>query len=263
MIVGYHTGGMDVDLAQAATALREAGYDGMQIAGPVLARIVASDGWDRVPEVLAAERIQPICVNLGAPDLGDWLAIAAGAAPASLARLRAALADAARAAMPCAMVCIWGPEHPPADALRRAGRAFAAFARDAHERFGTRLTVHQHAGCPLQDADEVAAFAETFDGVSTALTADTAHLALCGVDPADFMRRFAPLIDLVHIKDLRARRFLYPGEGDIDFAAVFAALVGIAFDRALVADIYEARLPPDPVRASRAWLGAQLAVALG
>nr|MBA3685963.1 sugar phosphate isomerase/epimerase [Planctomycetota bacterium] len=156
------------------------------------------------------------------------------------------------------MACQWGPQHPDRALLARVGALVAAEARQFHDRHGVALTVHQHRGRPLQTADEVAAYAARFDGVSSALTADTAHLALCGVDPARFLRDFAPLIDLVHLKDLRDGAFIWLGDGTLDLGSCFVALAETGYDRALVADVYESPGPADMPAAARRWIAERV-----
>jgi sugar phosphate isomerase/epimerase len=64
---------------------------------------------------------------------------------------------------------------------------------------------------------------------------DPCYLALMGIDPAGFARRFAKRIVHAHLKDHVGRypnwTHLIPGRGDMDYAKVFAALREIRFSR--------------------------------
>ncbi len=107
---------------------------------------------------------------------------------------------------------------------------------------GVRLAYHPHMGTVVQsEADIDALMAAT--GPEVGLLLDTGHAALAGADPAALARRYAPRIVHVHAKDVRAKIaaqarsanwsflravlagvFTVPGDGDVAFEPVFAAL---------------------------------------
>lgn len=90
--------------------------------------------------------------------------------------------------------------------------------------------------------DSPDALARLFDDVGSAnfgVNFDPSYLALAGVDPVDFARRFAERIMHAHLKDhdmvvagygeLPKWRHRIPGDGEMDYVRVFAALEEIEF----------------------------------
>jgi len=115
---------------------------------------------------------------------------------------------------------------------------FAELVRD----FGLQLVYHHHMGTVVQTPDEVDRFMAG-TGPAVKLLLDTGHMTWAGGDPAQMAETYAGRIGHFHAKDLReniAARALkenwsfldsvlegvytVPGDGSIDFAAVFKAL---------------------------------------
>ncbi len=113
---------------------------------------------------------------------------------------------------------------------------------EATEAQGLRLAYHHHMGTVVQTEAEIDALMAA-TGPSVHLLLDTGHATFAGADPAALARRHAPRIAHVHTKDVRAavmaesraadRSFLasvvagvftVPGDGMVDFAAVFAEI---------------------------------------
>ncbi len=134
------------------------------------------------------------------------------------------------------------PTLPP-DAWTGLGARLTALA-DATARNGIRLVYHHHMGTVVQsEADIHALMAAT--GPAVGLLLDTGHATWGGADPASLAARYRDRIWHVHAKDvrrdIRARAdaedwsFLHaviegvytvPGDGLVDYRAVFAALPG-------------------------------------
>ncbi len=113
-------------------------------------------------------------------------------------------------------------------------------------REGVRLVYHHHMGTVVQNASDIdALMANTGEAVHLLL--DTGHAAWGGADPAALAARYRPRISHVHTKDVRrdvmkrARAedwsfldsvvqgvYTVPGDGMIDYPAVFRALPGYA-----------------------------------
>ncbi len=97
-----------------------------------------------------------------------------------------------------------------------------------------------------------------FDGVAdgdVGLTVDTGHLARSGVrDLPGFVREFGPLVDNVHLKDVRDGAWRLLGDGDLDLVAVLAALEEIGFDGWLCVDEESDADLETGMRVSREWL---------
>jgi myo-inosose-2 dehydratase len=109
---------------------------------------------------------------------------------------------------------------------------------------GVRLVYHHHMGTVVQSAEDIDALMAA-TGPQVHLLLDTGHATFAGADPAALARRYRSRISHVHTKDVRepmmARSlvedwsfldsvvqgvFTVPGDGMIDFAAVFRALPG-------------------------------------
>jgi myo-inosose-2 dehydratase len=125
------------------------------------------------------------------------------------------------------------------------GRRMTAVA-DATLREGVRLAYHHHMGTVVQDADDIHALMAA-TGPSVGLLLDTGHATWGGADPAALAAQYRDRIFHVHAKDVRpdvmARAqaedwsFLHavvegvytvPGDGAVDYAAVFRTLPGYA-----------------------------------
>ncbi len=127
---------------------------------------------------------------------------------------------------------------------------------------GLRLAYHHHMGTVIQTEAEIdRLMAET--GPEVGLLLDTGHLAYAGGDPLRAARRHVARIAHVHCKDVRAavmaqarRRdlpflaavlegvFTVPGDGAVDFAAVFGALAAGGYAGWLVVEAEQ-----DPAKA--------------
>ena len=115
------------------------------------------------------------------------------------------------------------------DVLRSLAATFSEFGKAALEA-GTKLSIHNHVGCPIMLPEDMDVFYGAIEPGTVGLTVDTAHLAKSGVtDMAGLIGRFAHVIDNFHLKDFDGDwRVL--GEGAIDFAPIFAAIKAMAFD---------------------------------
>lgn len=122
--------------------------------------------------------------------------------------------------------------------LRRFARTLSELGKEARDR-GVRLSLHHHYDQPVMRRADFDIFFDAADSAYVGLTVDTAHLVKSGIeDIAGVIRDFPAVLDNVHLKDFaraeRAWRVL--GEGEIDFAPVFAALRRIGYDGWLCAD---------------------------
>ena len=111
---------------------------------------------------------------------------------------------------------------------------------------GVRLVYHHHMGTVVESEAEIDALMAA-TGPSVHLLLDTGHATFAGADPAALARRHRARISHVHAKDVRAgvmaaaraQRlsfldaviagvFTVPGDGCVDYPAVFRALPGYA-----------------------------------
>lgn len=115
------------------------------------------------------------------------------------------------------------------DLLRDLAATFSELGAEAIDA-GTKLSIHNHFGCPIMLPEDMAVFYDAIEPGTVGLTVDTAHLAKSGVsDMSGLIRRFAHVIDNFHLKDFDDDwRVL--GEGAIDFEPIFAAIKEIGYD---------------------------------
>jgi myo-inosose-2 dehydratase len=123
------------------------------------------------------------------------------------------------------------------------GRRLTKLA-DATLAEGLRLVYHHHMGTIVQTGEEIDALMASV-GPSAHLLLDTGHATWGGADPAALARRYRTRISHVHTKDVRptvrkeseagdwsfldsviAGVYTVPGDGCVDFAAVFRELPG-------------------------------------
>lgn len=75
-------------------------------------------------------------------------------------------------------------------------------------------------------AEDYAVILEKLDTRVTGWTPDVGHMANGGMDPLEIMKRYAPLINLVHFKDWDgAPEFCLMGQGKVDFRAITRWLI--------------------------------------
>jgi len=111
---------------------------------------------------------------------------------------------------------------------------------------GLQLVYHHHMGTVVESGEDVHRLMD-MSGGAVHLLLDTGHLTFAGADPVEFARTYKRRICHVHAKDVRAevleavkakdKSFLdavvdgvytVPGDGMVDYQAVFAALDGYA-----------------------------------
>ena len=114
---------------------------------------------------------------------------------------------------------------------------------------GVRLVYHHHMGTIVESSDDIDALMAA-TGPSVHLLLDTGHAKWAGADPAALARRYRARISHVHAKDVRPRIadkarakdwsfldavlgegnelgvYTVPGDGSVDYVAVFRELKG-------------------------------------
>ena len=109
-------------------------------------------------------------------------------------------------------------------------------------REGVRLVYHHHMGTVVQSPDDIDALMSS-TGPAVFLLLDTGHATWGGADPAALAARYRDRIAHVHAKDVRKNIqvraeaedwsflraviegvYTVPGDGDVDYRSVFAAL---------------------------------------
>jgi len=123
------------------------------------------------------------------------------------------------------------------------GKRLSELARMTSDE-GVRLVYHHHMGTVVQSAEDIDELMSN-TGPEVFLLLDTGHATYAGADPVKLARDYASRIGHFHAKDVRSRVlaaanaadasflrsvvdgvFTVPGDGAVDFAAVFRALRG-------------------------------------
>lgn len=132
----------------------------------------------------------------------------------------------------------------PHDVWGRFGMRLTGFAQKIGQEYGLQLVYHHHMGTIVQTEAEIdRLMGATGDAVHLLL--DTGHITWGGGNPARVARHYKSRISHVHCKDVRedvmqrsntedwsflrsvlAGVYTVPGDGAVDYAAVFAELAG-------------------------------------
>lgn len=129
---------------------------------------------------------------------------------------------------------------------------------------GMVLTFHHHMGTVVQTEEEIDRFMASVDPELVFLLFDSGHLSFAGIDPEKILRKYVDRVRHVHLKDLRkdvvkqsrdekwsflkgvrAGTFTVPGDGDVDFAPIFAILEEAGYEGWVVVEAEQ-----DPAKAN-------------
>jgi inosose dehydratase len=153
----------------------------------------------------------------------------------------------------------------------RFGERLSALASYLEGR-GLRLAYHFHLGTVVEREEDIEQFIGHTDR-SVGFVVDTGHAALGGIDAERLIRAHPHRIAHVHTKDVRRRvfedtrrrngsfldgvlagMFTAPGDGDLDFRAVMAALLAIDYSGWVVIEAEQDPAIADPRAYSRVGL---------
>ncbi len=120
---------------------------------------------------------------------------------------------------------------------------------------GVALTYHHHMGTVVQTAEEIDRMMEGTDREYFSLLFDSGHLAYCGEDYLAVLEKYVDRVGHVHLKDIRpdvvksvkdnkksfldgvkAGAFTVPGDGVVDFGAIFKLLGKAGYDAWMVVE---------------------------
>lgn len=150
-----------------------------------------------------------------------------------------------------------GVEPPPQEWLAVA-RAVANDLRvlgDEASALGLELTLELHKAMLMATAQEAVDLMALADHPAVGVAIDPSHATHAGENVAAIARTLGPLVKHIHLRDARGKDIMVvPGDGEVDFADLAAALGEIGYDRAAVIELEyaTARAPevrPDLARA--------------
>ena len=73
---------------------------------------------------------------------------------------------------------------------------------DRANSYGVRPVIHPHAGGYIEFADEIEALVRDIPYETAGLCLDTGHLYYSGMDPVEYLKKYAGRLDYVHFKDV-------------------------------------------------------------
>ena len=132
--------------------------------------------------------------------------------------------------------------------------------------YGISLTYHHHMGTVVQTAEETDRLMEMTDPGLFSLLYDTGHLAYCGENVTEVLKKHVGRVKHVHLKDIRpdvvnkvraerlsflqgvrAGTFTVPGDGAIDFAPVFDILDRAGYKGWMIVEAEQDPAAADPL----------------
>lgn len=116
---------------------------------------------------------------------------------------------------------------------------------------GIRIGMEYEPGLLVERSEELESLIDALGAAHFGANLDFGHSRVLGEDPAEVAQRFANRIFHVHLEDiLRGKHYhLVPGEGDMDFAAIFSALAAIRYNGFVTVELYTYH--DDPGHAAR------------
>ena len=147
----------------------------------------------------------------------------------------------------------------------RLCRGLDHLGRIAKDR-GFRLCYHHHMGTVVQTGEETDRLMSGTDPGLVFLCYDTGHFTFAGEDPLAMLTKYVDRVGHVHLKDMRlsvveeARKnnysflrsvregaFTVPGDGDVDFDAIFRVLAGAGYEGWLLVEAEQDPAKADPL----------------
>jgi sugar phosphate isomerase/epimerase len=126
------------------------------------------------------------------------------------------------------------------DIAAQEARVFASLSEIVSRRpKAVKVSIEQEPEHVVRGTGQLQALCRIFDGEVFA-NFDVGHSAVAGEDIAACIRDLGSLLSNVHLEDIQARvhKHLLFGDGDVDFAAIFAALRAIGYQGDLTPDLY-------------------------
>jgi len=141
----------------------------------------------------------------------------------------------------CMLPGIW-----PEDSLlllRDSLKEVVSFARD----YDVRIGIEYEPGLLISCAEELAAFLVLFDSSFLGANLDLGHSHVIGEDHNEVISLLGEKIFHIHLEDIhRLKHYhLVPGQGDMDFPAIFAALEQQRYNGYITIELYTYSNAPD------------------
>lgn len=141
------------------------------------------------------------------------------------------------------------PGNPPEQAMEYLLDSLHGIL-DHAEAAGVTVGIEFEPELLVECTDEVLALLDEVGRDSLGVNLDIGHAAVYGEDPAESVRRCAGHITGVHLEDIAGGRrgkhyHRIPGEGDLDFGAIFAALDDIGYEGFATLELYTYPDAPD------------------
>jgi sugar phosphate isomerase/epimerase len=130
---------------------------------------------------------------------------------------------------------------PPPDEWLTVARGVADDLRllgDEAAALGLELTLELHKSMLMASQHEAVALMDLVDHPAVGVAIDPSHATYAGENVAAIARTLGPLVKHVHLRDARGKDIMVvPGDGEVDFADLAAALAEIGYDRAAVIEL--------------------------
>jgi sugar phosphate isomerase/epimerase len=138
-------------------------------------------------------------------------------------------------------------EHQREEAMQLFVKMLAPVLKHA-DNLAVKLLIEPEPGLLIETTDQYLDLRRRIDSPALGLNLDIGHHYCVGESVPESIARLAPHIDHVHVEDIAATRVhehLVPGDGAIDFNAVFDALKQAGYDGWMTVELYPFIENPD------------------
>ncbi len=136
---------------------------------------------------------------------------------------------------------------PPEEAIKWFFDSLDRVLKEA-ERVKVRIGIEYEPGLLLENAEEVQSVLKRYRSPWLGVNFDVGHAVVCGESPEEVIKALGRDIVHVHVEDIVGRKHFHriPGEGEIDFSAMIAALQDVGYQGALTVELYPYAHDPVP-----------------
>ena len=209
------------------------GYKLMEIHGPLTWSVPAVDAFDLPTMKARVERSGMKCAGIYTPGWG-------GADERDVREHARAIAQCARfaAALGSHHITSTGASRrTEPGALQRLVDCVGQVLEQIPPEIDVKLTLEPHFGNVLEQPEDFERVLNAFPDPRLGLCVDTGHFHSAHVDTLAFIRRFAPRIYVVHLKDHIGIVSVGIGRGEIDLSAEIAALREVGYQGDLTVEL--------------------------